>query len=233
MKEGTPCSPFRRKEFQFFAEAPSENNNARPFTASRACVATSWALPAMWTRTTLAACLCLVAAATATTPPQVSRAVADEAPLAGATTVSDDAPDVEGRLRSLMDRLIHESLPRMTALGSGSNVTGDCSAALFRLLLGMRKFEPWALRLLDANSRPPGGLISGTFNDLGTYDQCLSTAARDADGGVHFSGQYCTLYLQPRRLPFFEKIVRRLHDEVYDGVSVPLLALQSVTALKP
>ncbi|XP_072144164.1 nose resistant to fluoxetine protein 6-like [Dermacentor andersoni] len=184
----------------------------------------------MWTRTTFAvaaACIYLAAAGAATMQPQVSRAVAEDRvgdttaggeppPSAGATTVSDDL-DVEGRLRSLMDRLIHDSLPRMTALGSGSNVTGDCSAALFRLLLGMRKFEPWALRLLDANSRPPGGLISGTFNDLGTYDQCLSTAARDADGGVHFSGQYCTLYLQPRRLPFFEKIVRRLHDDVYDG----------------
>ncbi|XP_049516054.1 nose resistant to fluoxetine protein 6 [Dermacentor silvarum] len=185
----------------------------------------------MWTRTTFAvaaACIYLAAAGAATMQPQVSRAVAEDVvgdttaggeppPSAGATTVSDDL-DVEGRLRSLMDRLIHESLPRMTALGTGSNVTGDCSAALFRLLLGMRKFEPWALRLLDANSRPPGGLISGTFNDLGTYDQCLSTAARDADGGVHFSGQYCTLYLQPRRLPFFEKIVRRLHDDVYDGL---------------
>ncbi|XP_037504494.1 nose resistant to fluoxetine protein 6-like [Rhipicephalus sanguineus] len=193
----------------------------------------------MWTRTTLAVaavCIYLVAAAAATTQPQVSRAVAEDVggdttaggeASAGATTVPDNL-DVEGRLRALMDRLIHESLPRMTALGTGSNVTGDCSAALFRLLLGMRKFEPWALRcslpclraVLDANSRPPGGLISGTFNDLGTYDQCLSTAARDADGGVHFSGQYCTLYLQPRRLPFFEKIVRRLHDEVNDGAKL-------------
>lgn len=113
----------------------------------------------MWTRTTFAvaaACIYLAAAGAATMQPQVSRAVAEDVvgdttaggeppPSAGATTVSDDL-DVEGRLRSLMDRLIHESLPRMTALGTGSNVTGDCSAALFRLLLGMRKFEPWALR---------------------------------------------------------------------------------------
>ncbi|CAN8019726.1 unnamed protein product, partial [Ixodes persulcatus] len=137
-----------------------------------------------------------------------------------ATSVSGNVPDVESHLRNLMDRLIQESLPRMTALGIGGNVTGDCSAALFRLLLGVRKFEPWALRLVDANSRPPGGLISGTFNDLGTFDQCVSTTARDADGEVHFSGQYCTLYLQPRKLPFFEKLVRKLHEEVYDGAKI-------------
>lgn len=61
------------------------------------------------------------------------------------TTVSN-VPDVETHLRTLMDRLIQESLPRMTFLGTSANVTGDCSAALFRLLLGVRKFEPWALR---------------------------------------------------------------------------------------
>ncbi|KAH6947727.1 hypothetical protein HPB50_020933 [Hyalomma asiaticum] len=110
----------------------------------------------MWTRTTFAvaaACIYLAAVGAATTQPQVSRAIAEDVGddtttgdevSAGATTVPDDL-NVEGRLRSLMDRLIHESLPRMAALGIGSNVTGDCSAALFRLLLGMRKFEPWAL----------------------------------------------------------------------------------------
>ncbi|XP_040357297.2 nose resistant to fluoxetine protein 6, partial [Ixodes scapularis] len=150
-----------------------------------------------------------------TTVDGVARAASTDA-----TLVSENVPDVESHLRNLMDRLIQESLPRMTALGFGGNVTGDCSAALFRLLLGVRKFEPWALRLVDANSRPPGGLISGTFNDLGTFDQCVSTTARDADGEVHFSGQYCTLYLQPRKLPFFEKLVRKLHEEVYDGAKI-------------
>ncbi|XP_064459153.1 nose resistant to fluoxetine protein 6-like [Ornithodoros turicata] len=128
--------------------------------------------------------------------------------------------DVESKVKKLMDRLIHESLPLMTALGTGGNVSGDCSASMLKLLIGIRKLEPWALSLVDANSRPPGGLISGSFNDLGTYDQCLSTKAKDGMGGVAFTGQYCTLYLKPRKLPFFEKIVQKLQNEIYNGMKV-------------
>lgn len=105
--------------------------------------------------------------------------------------------DLESNLRAVIDRVFKEALPVVYRFSSGSSASPECTAALLKLVLSIRKLQPWALRMLDAMGRPPAGIFEGTITDFGSFDQCLEVRAENSWGDEDFRGMYCSLFLKP------------------------------------
>ncbi|KAM7304827.1 nose resistant to fluoxetine protein 6 [Ixodes scapularis] len=65
----------------------------------------------------------------------------------------------------------------------------------------------------DSNGKPPAGLLQGTVADLGSYDECLDVVVRDLYGDVDFTGQYCSLFVNPRGVPFLKKMISKFQEK--------------------
>ncbi|CAN7993158.1 unnamed protein product, partial [Ixodes hexagonus] len=65
----------------------------------------------------------------------------------------------------------------------------------------------------DSNGKPPAGLLQGTVADLGSYDECLDVVVRDFYGDVDFTGQYCSLFINPRGVPFLKKMIAKFQEK--------------------
>ncbi|XP_070384791.1 nose resistant to fluoxetine protein 6-like isoform X3 [Dermacentor albipictus] len=50
--------------------------------------------------------------------------------------------------------------------------------------------------MIDASAKYPTGLFQGTWSDLGSFDECIETVARDRNGGEVARGQYCNVYVK-------------------------------------
>ncbi|XP_070384891.1 nose resistant to fluoxetine protein 6-like [Dermacentor albipictus] len=50
--------------------------------------------------------------------------------------------------------------------------------------------------VIDASAKYPTGLFQGTWSDLGAFDECIETVARDRNGGEVARGQYCNVYVK-------------------------------------
>ncbi|CAN7991370.1 unnamed protein product, partial [Ixodes pacificus] len=79
------------------------------------------------------------------------------APAASSTTASEDEVaegatdepasfDLESNLRAVIERVFKEALPVVYRFSSGSGASGQCTAALLKWVLAVRRLDPWALR---------------------------------------------------------------------------------------
>ncbi|XP_046660242.1 nose resistant to fluoxetine protein 6-like [Homalodisca vitripennis] len=71
-------------------------------------------------------------------------------------------------------------------LDSKTELCRNHSSLMFESFLN---FDFWALRMVDASSKLPSGVLDGHIMDLGSYDQCLSVEAP----GKIFVGQMCVV----------------------------------------
>ncbi|XP_034950411.1 nose resistant to fluoxetine protein 6-like [Chelonus insularis] len=55
-----------------------------------------------------------------------------------------------------------------------STADNECNQQLDLFKAGIMKKEFWALKMLDASSKIPAGILNGFSKDLGMYDECLS-----------------------------------------------------------
>ncbi|KAK8787368.1 hypothetical protein V5799_022856, partial [Amblyomma americanum] len=68
-------------------------------------------------------------------------------------------------------------------------------------------------QVADSNGKPPPGLLQGSVADLGNYDECLDVVVRDFYGDVDFTGQYCSLFVNPRGVPFVRKMLAKFQEQ--------------------
>ncbi|CAN7940783.1 unnamed protein product [Ixodes hexagonus] len=54
--------------------------------------------------------------------------------------------DLESNLRAVIERVFKEALPVVYRFSSGSGASGQCTAALLKWVLAVRRLDPWALR---------------------------------------------------------------------------------------
>ncbi|OQR79919.1 nose resistant to fluoxetine protein 6-like, partial [Tropilaelaps mercedesae] len=97
----------------------------------------------------------------------------DEMSIESKTTI-----DLKSKLGSILDLLMEKVSGKKVTSEALDRMDANCTQALLRWVVGLRKMKPWALKMLDAMGRPPSGLASGTIADLGQFDQCLKTIAR-------------------------------------------------------
>ncbi|XP_022654768.1 nose resistant to fluoxetine protein 6-like isoform X4 [Varroa destructor] len=130
--------------------------------------------------------------------------------------------DFESKLGSLMDLLMEKVTGSRLTLNALDRIDENCTQALLRWVVALRTMKPWALKMLDATGRPPSGLASGTIADLGQFNQCLKTIARDVSGLELFRGQYCSLFLKPTDLASMKRFAEKFAPDDPDEVTLDL-----------
>ena len=96
-------------------------------------------------------------------------------------------------IQKIIDTFIRQSLPRILDASYSTNVSTECTGAILQMLTGLRRQEPWVMRMMDAMGRPiPAGISDGTITDFGSYDQCLGVKGPD-----QIVGQYCLMKWAP------------------------------------
>ncbi|XP_022670131.1 O-acyltransferase like protein-like isoform X2 [Varroa destructor] len=92
-----------------------------------------------------------------------------------------------GNITDGIGSILNQALPHIVRATSEIEIGADCTAAMFKFFLELRKLTPWALRMADASGKPPAGLLEGTLALIGSYDECLSTVAWKHSDDVHSS----------------------------------------------
>lgn len=83
------------------------------------------------------------------------------------------------------------------------NISSQCKSSFTILLDSLMSYETWAIKMLDSSSKIPEGIMYGTINSFGQYDECLDTVVYDVTDDptteVQFKGQYCALNVRPQK----------------------------------
>ncbi|CAH0560293.1 unnamed protein product [Brassicogethes aeneus] len=71
-----------------------------------------------------------------------------------------------------------------------------CKKHMDEYKIGLRAFEPWALKMFDSSSKIQAGILYGNLMDYGAFDQCLKIYHyQDGNGSIY--GKFCTIHIQP------------------------------------
>ncbi|XP_050049861.1 nose resistant to fluoxetine protein 6-like [Dermacentor andersoni] len=154
-----------------------------------------------------------------------------------ATTTQAPELNMVDRMRKAVRERLDASYDSMAEQFLNAKMSRQCAFKLLKFVHGLRNFEPWTLRMIDASGKYPTGLFQGSLSDLGAYDQCIETVIRDEYGGEKVRAQYCNLYiklgkdmsflehvdealrLSHRRTPTFSRFQ---NDDIVHGVKIGL-----------
>ncbi|OQR67746.1 nose resistant to fluoxetine protein 6-like [Tropilaelaps mercedesae] len=130
------------------------------------------------------------------------------------TTLDSNAPGpMEIMMNEMFDEIYRRALPSVTQFGFDPNISTDCSTALVKYALGLRKMEPWAMQMFDASGKLAAGLIKGTLGDLGNFHECLEVVARKRiDDSLDFTGRFCTVYINMANNTLVPKVLEKFQS---------------------
>ncbi|GFQ79891.1 nose resistant to fluoxetine protein 6 [Trichonephila clavata] len=106
----------------------------------------------------------------------------------------------ETEMRIVMKELMNSTLPVLVDIVNAASVSNDCTKSLIKYAFDLINVRSWAMRMLDATSKLPSGILEGTLSELGAFDQCLDIELPYKNGSFQFQGQYCGLEIN-RILP--------------------------------
>ncbi|XP_003741644.1 nose resistant to fluoxetine protein 6 [Galendromus occidentalis] len=104
-----------------------------------------------------------------------------------------------------MKRAQRELYPLVEDLIFDAEIPQECGAAFQKIMIGLQNLEYWAISFAGSSGGLPS-FLEGNYADLGNYDACVSSTARDSEGEIAFTGRYCTLLLNVYN-PLLEKIL--------------------------
>ncbi|XP_022688521.1 nose resistant to fluoxetine protein 6-like isoform X2 [Varroa jacobsoni] len=100
-------------------------------------------------------------------------------------------------IRNIIDQMVQPHVKKILRFVLEADVSADCQVYLAKFGAAVRRFEPWATRLIDASGKFPSGLQQGTLIDIGAYDECLETVLHHEETGEEtLRGQYCNIYIK-------------------------------------
>ncbi|CAG2116670.1 unnamed protein product [Medioppia subpectinata] len=105
----------------------------------------------------------------------------------------------------LTDKLWDKALPFVAKSQHRlENISHECAGSLFKIMMGLRKQETWAVidDIVDSmGSIIPSGFLEGTVTSFGNVDECTVISVPDDGYDEPFHGKYCLLYLRPELPP--------------------------------
>lgn len=108
------------------------------------------------------------------------------------------------KLRKGVGTLIGNIVPYALNMTQEAKISGNCSGAMLKWVLGMNQLKAWAIRMLDATGKPIAGLLEGSLTLFGNYRECLKVRAPDDDEiefagefKEYFRGKYCIIQAKP------------------------------------
>ncbi|XP_077506658.1 nose resistant to fluoxetine protein 6-like [Amblyomma americanum] len=99
------------------------------------------------------------------------------------------------RMRALITHALSSMSGRLTRRLLQADISAECSLGVLHFMRAIQTLEPWAFRLVDATAKYPTGLLQASTAQLGAYDECIETVARDEYGIEKARGQYCNVHL--------------------------------------
>lgn len=115
---------------------------------------------------------------------------------AGATAARNTTqPQETSRIRSVITKALPAMSGRLMRRLLQADISAECSLGVLHFMRAIQTLEPWAFRLVDATAKYPTGLLQASTANLGAYDECIETVARDEYGIEKARGQYCNVHL--------------------------------------
>ncbi|XP_054157739.1 nose resistant to fluoxetine protein 6-like [Oppia nitens] len=106
--------------------------------------------------------------------------------------------DLMGRTRVRLEELFEQYMPQLIQMSSTVQLSPQCTLDAIRILMGLRKLQPWAIKMLDSSGKVPDGILGGTLTALGSYDDCLESRIGDDQTDTdNTKGQYCAINVRP------------------------------------
>ncbi|XP_035206552.1 nose resistant to fluoxetine protein 6-like, partial [Stegodyphus dumicola] len=102
---------------------------------------------------------------------------------------------IDKEINRLLQSAVKSIMPYVA--GSEIQLSSKCMNDGLRVLLGLRKAQPWALRFLDSSGKIMSGILTGTISDFGSYEECVDTVLKDNKDEIIIKGQYCNIHLRP------------------------------------
>ncbi|KAG8287295.1 hypothetical protein J6590_041539 [Homalodisca vitripennis] len=117
--------------------------------------------------------------------------------ILGGDMFEDLVPSFMSRMKGVREVLLpvpEETLKEGLYYAASNYIPLDSETELCRnhsnfMFESFLNFDLWALKMVDASSKLPSGILDGCTKDIGNYDQCLSVEAP----GKLFSGQLCVV----------------------------------------
>ncbi|KAG8287300.1 hypothetical protein J6590_041544 [Homalodisca vitripennis] len=136
-------------------------------------------------------------------------------PAAEGDMVDDMLPSFMSRMKEMREVLLpmpedtlkealYHAGSYLIPLDSETELCRNHSNLMFESYL---KYDLWALRMVDASSKLPSGVLDGHMMDIGSYDQCLTAEAPEK----LFSGQMCIVETKG----FIPDVINKLNPEKY------------------
>jgi len=73
----------------------------------------------------------------------------------------------------------------------GQSINTECLLDVgYTLQQASQQNAEWALRMIDASTKLPDGLLYGNLDSMGHWDECLGV-----DSGTGFTGKFCRVTL--------------------------------------
>ncbi|KFM66149.1 Nose resistant to fluoxetine protein 6, partial [Stegodyphus mimosarum] len=110
---------------------------------------------------------------------------------------SDIIQALEDNFKYVMKGAMRSFLPGMLKLNEETNISRKCSQSLMKYVVALTKGKLWAVKMLDATSKLPPGILMGTMADFGSFDECLDIEVRQKDGQLAFRGSSCAVEAKP------------------------------------
>ncbi|CAL1297039.1 unnamed protein product [Larinioides sclopetarius] len=129
----------------------------------------------------------------------------------------------ENGLKKLIRGGIKNLLPRIMSYNDDS-ISSKCSNGMMKYISGLSSVKLWAIRMLDATSKPAAGLFKGTVADFGDYDECLEVELPKRNGDIEFRGKYCAIEARPLMpsTPRNFSMAKNTHAEPLDNIAKEL-----------
>lgn len=101
-------------------------------------------------------------------------------------------------------------------IARGQAISTRCGLDIGYTLQQASLQQEWALRMIDATTKIPDGLLYGNLDSMGHWDECLT-----ASSGTGFIGKYCRVGLAFENPPagIFNKYVSRSHINYFIYIS--------------
>ncbi|XP_064457124.1 nose resistant to fluoxetine protein 6-like [Ornithodoros turicata] len=128
--------------------------------------------------------------------------------------------DMEGSLRSTAEEAVKKIFPTLLRASNEAGISEDCQAAVFKVIIGVRKLKEWAISMVDASGKVPTGVLTGAAASLGSYDQCMTigegVSPEEVEENDIIVGQYCTVNI---RFPILPRPYSNSSEIITDGQS--------------
>lgn len=112
---------------------------------------------------------------------------------------------IEEKLKKGIKNIVGAVVPWALNMTQEAKISGNCSGAMLKWVLGMTHLKAWAIKMLDATGKPVAGMLEGSMTLFGNYRECLNVRAPDDDETEyagefkeHFRGKYCIIQAKPR-----------------------------------